>query len=315
MAASAANATAEAAKTQAANSDASSKQAKNDLMVLQSKYSESEPLIATAKEQKKAAEDARIEVTHRHTELTTRHATLQTDANLILERATRAEKDAAAAKSEVEAVRQSAKNSDARLSDATTNLACLNVDVGKLQSLLAKATAHREEAEEAKIDLEQRLITALQKYDVLQSDFNAATGRDSAAQADVEHKRIQIDGMSRTIETLEKNLTDEKAKLNQALAKQQSSEDAIRQFENISQAILKDVLDEAKRGVSELAATLQKTGGEELSRHAEKVALTLEPLQAQLHAYDEAVKSFQVGSLESHVSLKEQLSRLQENRA
>jgi DNA recombination protein RmuC len=177
--------------------------------------------------------------------------------------------------------------------------------VRALQAKVAEANARvsvaERNAEQAKEDLR-----------ALRSEYNVATDQAATAKADVEHKRMQIDGMSRTIEALDRNLTEDRAKLNRALAEQQSAGDAARQFENISQSLLKGVLEEAKRGVGELAANLQKTSGDELSKHAEKVARTLEPLQTKLSAYDEAVRNFQNRSLESHVSLKEQLSRLQE---
>ncbi len=219
---------------------------------------------------------------------------------------------ASAARATAEAANMRAAAAEKNEERVKVGMAVLQGKYNDVEPEAARATEQRKAAEEARAGLDQRLTTLQQKYDALQSDFNTATGRASAAQADVAHKLMQIDGMSRTIEAYESNLTAEKAKLNQALAKQQTSEDAVRQFENISQTILKEVLDEAKRKVGELAANLQKTSGEELDKHADKVAQTLKPLQTKLEAYDEAVMNFQNGSLESHVGLKEQLSRLQE---
>ncbi len=309
--AAAAKATMEAANTRVGIAEASAKQAKADLTDLQGKYQDAEPLVATATEQKIAAEDARAEVTQRLTELTTRHASLQADAGLMLERATKAEKDAAAAKAEAEAVRQRAEASDARLNEAAARLDTLHVDLSGMKSRAAEAVAQRDAAEADKDGLEQRLIALMQKNEVLQTDYNSATERASTSKADVEHMRPQIDGMSRTIEALELNLTEERAKLNQALAKQQSDEAAVRQFENISQAILKETMDEAKRGVEELAAAFQRSSGAELDKHADKITRTLEPLQAQLTAYDAAVESLKKGTQENYGSLREQLSELQ----
>lgn len=310
--ASASNATAEAAKEQAANADANLKQTKNDLALLQVKHSKVEPDVATATAQREAAENARAETTQRYGDLMTRYASLQGDVNALTEKATKAEKDAASAKSEANAIRERAEIAEARSADATTCLAALNVEIGETKSLLAEVATKYEAVEKAQNNLGQRHTALLQEHNGLQADFVVTTGQASSAQTDLENRRLQIDGMSCTIETLQTDLLEERAKLNQALAKQQSNEDAIHQFENISQNILKGVLGDAKREIAELAANLHKTGSEELSRHAEKVALTLEPIQTQLHAYNEAVKDFQVGSLESHISLKEQLTKLHE---
>ena len=196
-----------------------------------------------------------------------------------------------------------AKEAALRIAEANEAVANATTEAAKTQ--VANADAN---LKQTKDDLAVLQV----KHNGLQADFVAVTRQDSSGQADLANRRLQIDGMGRTIETLQQNLLEERAKLNQALAKQQSNEDAVHQFENISQSILKDVLGEAKREIAEMTTNLQKTGSEELGRHAEKVALTLEPIQQQLHAYDEAVKSFQIGSIESHVSLKEQLSRLHE---
>ena len=310
-AASAANAITNAAKAQAANADSDLKQAKNELATLQVKHNEVEPLVATATAQRKAAEDARGELIQRYTDLTTHNAALQDKINLLSERATKAEKDAAAAKAEAEATRERAEIAENGLKDAATHLATLNVEASGTKSLLSEVTTKHKAAEIAKDDLEQRYTTLLQKHDDLQADFVVVSGQAASSQTDLENRRLQIDGMSRTIEALQTNLLEERAKLNQALAKQQSNEDAVHQFENISQTILKDVLGDAKRDIAELAVTLKKGSDAELEKHAEKVAQTLEPLQAKLLAYDEAVESLKKGTQENYGSLREQLNELQ----
>ena len=258
----AAKATAEAAKMQAANADASSKQAKSDLTVLQGKYSEVEPLVATATEQKKAAEEARAEVAHRHAELTARHATLQADANLMLERATKGEKDAAALK-------------------------------------------------DAKNDLEQRLSSLAAKHDVLTAEYKAAVERAATAQNEAANTHTRNGEVLAAYEIKVQELAKVSKELNAALAKQMAYEAASDQFKVISQSALKEVLDEAKRGVGELAASFQKTSGAELEKHADKITKTMEPLKAQLIAYDAAVESLKKGTQENYGSLREQLSELQ----
>ena len=309
--AAAAKATVEAANARAGVAETNAERARADLAALQRKHNEVEPLVATATAQRKAAEDARAEAAQRLADMTSERNALQTQSHAEAERAVRAEKDAAMEKAEADAVRQRATAAEARLDNATANLDALHKEVNGLKAVAAEATAQREAAEDAKAGSEQRVAALMQKHEALQFAYNVAAEQASTAKADAEHMRPQIDGMSRTIEALELTLTEERAKLNQALAKQQSDEAATRQFENISQNILKETMEEAKRGVEELAAAFQKSSGMELDKHAEKITRTLEPLQAQLTAYDAAVESLKKGTQENYGSLREQLSELQ----
>jgi DNA recombination protein RmuC len=306
-----AKATTEGANMRAATAEMSDGQARAALTALQGKYSEAEPLIAAMNEQKKAAEDARAEAVQRLVDLSVQHTTLQTEFRTETERAVKAEKDGAAAKAEAVAVCQRTMAAEAKLDHAEANVEALHRDLNGLKTLAAEAKAQREAAEGARTGLEQRLVPLAQKYDALQTAYHTTTEQASAAKADAEHLKKQINDMSRTIEVLEQNLTEERAKLNQALAKQQSDETAAHHFKNIGQAILEETLEQAKRSVGELAATFQKSSGAELEKHAEKITRTLEPLQAQLVAYDAAVESLKKGTQENYGSLREQLSELQ----
>lgn len=308
--AAAAKATTEAANNRVAAAETRAARLQTDFGALQSKHNEVEPLVAAATEQKKAAEEARAELARRLAGLTDERLILQADAKAFLERATKAEKDAATAKTETDAARDRVEMSDARLTEATNSLALLHTEVSTLKSRLSEATAQREAAEEAKAELENRWADLTQRHQSLQTEFNVATGKASAAVTDAENRRIQIDGMSRTIEALETNLTDEKAKLNQALARQQSTEDAARHFETISQSVLKETMLEAKLGLEELAKTLQKSSGDQLELHAGKVAQTLQPLQAKLLAYDDAMKRMEQESQKTYGGLTQQITEL-----
>ena len=305
-----AKATTDAANNRASAAETRAERLQADFLALQSKHNQVEPSLATANEQKKAADDARAEMAKRFTKLTEEYIILQADANAFLERATKAEKDAAMAKAEADAARDRVETTDTRLTEATNNLAALHAEASALKSHLSEAIAQHDAAEEAKADLENRWADLTQRHALLQTDFNMATGKAAAAVADSENKRMQIDGLSRTIEALETNLTDEKAKLNQALARQQSTEDAAMHFENISQIVLKETMLEAKLGLEELAKSLQKSSGDQLELHAGKVAQTLQPLQAKLLAYDEAMKRMEQESQKTYGGLTQQITEL-----
>ena len=310
-AASTAKANMAAAEARAGVAETNSGQARVDLTELQGKYQAAGPLVATATAQKKAAEEARADVTQRLADSEANHEVLQVSAAQAAERATKAEKDTAAAVAEAKTVRQMAGASDVKLNETAAKLEAALIDLSTARSLVAEATAQREAAEADKAGLSQRHGVLTQEHETLRSDYNDASERATTARADVEHMRPQIDGMSRTIETLEINLTEERAKLNQSLARQQSNEAAASHFKIISQEILDKTLEEAKRGVGELAASFQKSSGAELEKHADKITRTLEPLQAQLAAYDAAVESLKKGTQENYGSLREQLSELQ----
>jgi len=307
----AAKATAEAAYSRADAADLGTSQIRFQFEALQKKSNEAEPLVATATARMEAAEKAKEDLVQRLADLTTRHDTLRIAASMDSERAVVAEKDAAAARAEAEAVRQRASAAEARLDSTSVSRDALHKDLSGLKTLAAEANAQRDAAEASKMEVGQRLLTLTQRHDSLQTAYNEAAEQSSASRADVGHLKLQINDMGRTLEAYETTLAKERQELALALAKQQSDEAATRQFENISNTILKETMEEAKRGIEELAASFQKSSGAELEKHADKITRTLEPLQAQLTAYDAAVESLKKGTQENYGSLREQLSELQ----
>ena len=311
LAASTAKANMAAADARAGVAEANAGQTKADLTALQEKYQAAEPLIATATEQRKAAEDARLEVSQRFAELETGHKALQASAALVSERATKAEKDAAAAKAEAEAVRQRAEAADNKWNDAMVKLDVALVDLSATRSLAAEAAARRGAADTARVDAEQRFASLVIKHDALTEEHKKALTGAASAKKEAENVHIRNGEILAAYEAIALELDAVKRELIGAAAKQQSSEDSTRHFENISQSVLKEVLEEAKRGVGELAASFQKSSGAELDKHADRITRTLEPLQAQLIAYDAAVESLKKGTQENYGSLREQLGELQ----
>ena len=311
VAASAAKATTEATNARAAAAETNEERIKADLSVLQRKYSDVEPLVATATEQKKAAEEARAEIVKRLADSTSHQALLQRDLNLMADRAAKAEKDSAAARAEAEAVRQRAEASEARLNETIAKIDDLRVDLSRMKPLVAEATAQRDAAEMSKAETEQRFAALVVKHDALTEEHKTALSGAATAKNEAENVHVRNGEILRAYETIVQELDAAKRELVEAAAKQQTNEDSTRHFESISQAVLKEVMGEAKRGVSELAATIQKTSGEELSKHADKVARTLEPLQSKLEAYDKSIKSMEEVSHKTFGGLTNQISELQ----
>jgi DNA recombination protein RmuC len=309
--AAAAQATADAAKARAESADSRADQVKAQFDALQKKYNDAEPAIATAKANIEATEKAKSEVERRFSDLSAKYDTLQTSHEMASQRAANAEKDCAAARSEATALHQRVQASEDRLSGVTSNLDALHAEYANLKTSIAEANTQLKATEAARSGLEQSLAGLMRKYETLQSDYNTAAEQATASKKEAEHLRMQIGDVSRTLETSQLNLTEEKAKLNQALAKLQTDEAAANHFKNISKTILEETLDQARRSVEELAVTFQKSSGVELERHADKITRTLEPLQAQLVSYDKAVESLKKGTQENYGSLREQLSELQ----
>ena len=309
--AAAAKAVAVAADARANTADRRSEQLKSELDVLQKKHNEVEPLVATATANREAADREKVEAVKRYTDLTERYNFLQANQNLTLERATKSEQDLASARAEATALHERVLASEVRYDGVASDLNGLHTDCANLKTLVAEANTQLKATEAAKTGLEQRFVTLTQKHEALQSDYNTVIEQASASKTEVEHLRMQVGDMSLTLEALQANLTEERAKLNQALAKQQSDEAATRQFEAISQSILKETLEEAKRGIGDLAAGLQKSSGTELEKHADKVARTLEPLQNKLQAYNEAIESMKKGSQDAYTGLTWQINELQ----
>lgn len=260
--AAAAKATMEAANARAGVAEANAEQAKADLTALQRKYQDAEPLVATATEQKKAAEDARAEVVQRYDDLTIRYNVLQAESN-------------------------------------------------ELKPVVAKASAERNAMEEAKKSVENRLQELHEKYDALLASHENALQETAVSKLAAETLLVNQDKLCHEVEGLQSSLTEERAERVKAVTKQQSDEASASRFKVISQEILDKTLEEAKRGMGELAATLQRTSDAGLEKHAEKVALTLEPLQNKLQSYNEAIDSMKEASYTTFGSLTNQITELQ----
>lgn len=111
--------------------------------------------------------------------------------------------------------------------------------------------------------------------------------------------------------TLCRTERDEKTQdLVSALAKQQSSEDAMRQFENLSQKVLATTLENATNTIGKITESLKSSAEEQLQRHAGDVAKTLEPLQIKLAEYDKAVESLKDASATQYGGIKNQMEGL-----
>ena len=307
----AAKASETAANLRANTADSKTNQQKSEFDALQKQWNDAEPKIATAVEQKKAAEEARAESVERLLALTAQHTELNAKATSLLERATNSEKDASASAAEAKATRERVEKSDARLTESIANLAAASAEISKHKSLLAEAVAQRISAEDAKNKSEQRASILSTKHDTLLGEHKTALERAATANADVENARAHMTDMASTIEALQSSLTTERKNLAAALAKQQSDEDAANKLENLSHAVLEKTMTETEQRLEKIVKSLQKSSGDELEKHAGKVALTLEPLQAKLLAYDESIKRMAKDSQESHGSLTQQITELQ----
>ena len=143
-----------------------------------------------------------------------------------------------------------------------------------INSAVAKANAERDALEEARKDVEKRFHEVSQNYEILQANYEKSLQETAVSKVAAETLLINQDKLCHEIEGLQSALTEERARRVEAVTKQQSDEASASQFKVISQEILSKTLEEAKRGMGELAATLQKSSDAELEKHAEKVALT-----------------------------------------
>ncbi len=220
--------------------------------------------------------------------------------------------NAAAARATSDAANSRAEAADSRADELKSAFNTLQQKYNHAEPAVVAAKTNTEAAEKAKSELMQRLTDTTTQLRALQTKHDLALERATKSETEADHLRTQIDGLSHTVETLEINLTAEKASLERALAKQQTEEASAHQFEIITQQILKKTLEEAKQGIGQLAETFQKSSDTELQRHAETVARTLEPLQDKLQSYNEAIESMKKGSQEAYGGLKQQIAQLQD---
>ncbi len=181
--------------------------------------------------------------------------------------------------------------------------------IAEANEAAAKATAQSAKSET--VAAEKRNDDARLESIARQVKLDDALQKAAVYQTQSANDRQQIDDLSHTIETALSELTAEKAAHVAAVTKLQSDDASASHFKVISKQILDKTLEDAKRGMEELATTLQKGSNVELEKHAEKIAQTMQPLQAKLLAYDEAVESLKKGTQENYGSLKSQLEELQ----
>lgn len=219
--------------------------------------------------------------------------------------------ETASHKATAQALTQQKVDVEERLKQAHNTISILQTEVNGLTPQIAKLDAERRGAEDARERTQQRLDDQSKKYDSLRTDHNMAVERAAAAETASSNLKSRMAEMGLAIEGMQQELSRTRKELNEANTKHQVTEDAVRQFENISQKVLRDILTEAKQNIGELAGSLQKFSGQELEKHAAKVAESLEPLAAKLKDYDEAVQSLKTNSSEIYGGLKAQLVELQ----
>ncbi len=222
-----------------------------------------------------------------------------------------AEANSAAAKATMDAAKLEAIDSKLSLNDAKLKLDASQVKLNQVQPLVERANAEKEAAEAEVARITKRYDTLALANSALQEELNKALGRAATAEKDAENMRMRMGEIAHGTEALQLELTQERQKLDTALAKQQSNEDAARHFENIGKTILAETLEQAKIGVGELAATFQKSSSAELEKHADHVARTLEPLQTKLDAYDKSIKNMEDASHKTFGGLTSQIAELQ----
>ena len=205
-----------------------------------------------------------------------------------------------------------------RIQEETQKTEAVRIKLEASEGLLRTAEANcaaakaSETAENARADAaELRTASLSTKHDTLMGEHKTALERAATALNEAENMHARNGEVLSAYELIAQERDSARQELIEAVAKQQSGEDAAREFKIISDTILKGTMAEAKQGIEDLAKSLQKSSDIELEKHADKVALTLEPLQAKLLAYDESIKRMAKDSQESHGSLTQQITELQ----
>jgi DNA recombination protein RmuC len=222
-----------------------------------------------------------------------------------------AEANSAAAKATMDAAKIEAIDAKLGLENAKSKSNALQVELNQAKPLVAKATAEKEASEAENIKLVKRHDDLVLEKNNLQNRLDEALQRAATAGNEADNTHIRNGEILAAYEIKVQELDQVNEKLNHALAKQKADEAASDQFKVIGQTALKEMLEEAKRGVGELAASFQKTSGVELEKHAGQVARTLEPLQVKLEAYDKSIKSMEDASHKTFGGLTSQIAELQ----
>jgi DNA recombination protein RmuC len=164
-----------------------------------------------------------------------------------------------------------------------------------------------------------RLVAAETSFQQLRESLDASNSashelgeRAARAEQTAEEWKTRHADVSALLATAQAELKTTSQRLSSALAQQEADETAARRFEGIGQKVLTEALELAHKKIDELAKAMKEGSGEELGKHAQAVAKTLEPLQQKLEAYDKAVAELQKNSSEAYGGLKEQIQSLSE---
>ena len=215
-------------------------------------------------------------------------------------------------RTELAASQNDLKSARADLVTAREHLAAKDADALIVRTEFATASAQLADSRYNRQKAEEQNKTWEVKYDALTKTAQTMTDRTSRAETQVVGLAKQKQEQQEEIVILHNRLNAKEEALAYALAKQKADEDAAAQFKAVSQELLKQTLTEAKQGVAELTRSLKESSVEELSKHAEKVAQTLEPLQTKLAEYGNAVEGFKTSSHDLFGQVKNQISSLQE---
>ena len=142
-----------------------------------------------------------------------------------------------------------------------------------------------------------------QRVETLSTDLREAESRAARYEQVAEDWQQRYGTVASERDTAQVELETTRRQLSSALAKQEADDTAARRFEGLGQKVLNEALEKA-------AKTFKEGSGEELGRHAEAVAKTLEPLQQKLEAYDKAVEELKKNSSEAYGGLTKQLELL-----
>lgn len=176
----------------------------------------------------------------------------------------------------------------------------------KVNAFEAQSTQFKEEANLSRTKRDKKA----QEYDSLTTALNDKSVALAISEAKRGSLETQIVKLNDEL-TLCRTERDKKTQdLERALAQQQSTEDAIRQFENLSRKVLETTLENATDRIGKITESLKSSAEEQLQRHAGDVAKTLEPLQMKLAEYDKAVETLKDASATQYGGLKNQMEDL-----
>ena len=250
--------------------------------------------------------DKRIEETQKQRELA--EAGLQTreqEAGKLREELSSTRTDLSAHQNDLKSVRAELTMARDQISTKDGELLQVHSELAKMNANFENSRDNQQKAEELNTAWEARCNT-------LSKTAQSAIDRAARAETQVVGLAERVQDQQGDIKNLRGQLGIKEEALAQALARQTADEDAASQFKLVSRELLDETLKKAKQGVEELTNSLKVSSAEELSKHAETVARTLEPLQTKLTEYGDAVDGFKTSSHELFGEVKHQISNLQE---